>query len=120
MGNHANSKRLTGLLTCSTTRANHIEVVDELSSSAFINALHRFVAGKAKTFCSDRGTNFIGATDALKIDTIHVETGSVSTFLYNSGSVWIFNPPYASHMIVDQCGYSTLPMHHTWEVYGRE
>ena len=98
MGNLAKRKRLTGLITCSTTRANHIEVVDELSSSVFINALRRFVAGKAKTFCSDHGINFIRATEAFKIDTIYVETGPVSNCLYNCGSVWIFNPPYASYM----------------------
>ena len=86
------------LFTCLTTRAIHIEVADEMSSSAFINALRRFVAvrGKVKIFRSDCGTNLIGATDAIKIDTIHVEAGPVSNFLYNSGTVWIFNPPYAS------------------------
>ena len=38
-GGHANNKRSGILFTCLTTRANHIEVVEELSSSSFINAI---------------------------------------------------------------------------------
>lgn len=99
-GGQANSKRWAVIFTCLTTRAVHIEVVEELSSSSFINALRRFVAirGKVTTFRSDRGTNFIGATDILKVDTINVEDGPVKDFLYQSGTVWIFNPPHSSHM----------------------
>ena len=99
-GGQANSKCWAVIFTCLTTRAVHIEVVEELSSSSSINALRRFVAirGKVTTFCSDRGTNFIGATDILKVDTINVEDRPVKDFLYQSGTVWIFNPPHSSHM----------------------
>ena len=71
-----------------------------MTSSSFINALRRFVAirGNVKSFRSDRVTNFVGATDSLKIDTINVEEEKVKTFLYNQGTVWIFNPPHSSHM----------------------
>ena len=99
-GGQANSKRWAIIFTCLTTRAIHIEVVEEMSSSSFINSLRRFVAirGSVKSFLSDRGTNFVGATDSLKIDAINVEEGKVKAFLYNSGTVWIFNPPHSSHM----------------------
>ena len=99
-GGQANSKRWAIIFTCLTTRAIHIEVVEEMSSSSFINSLRRFVAirGSVKSFRSDRGTNFVGATDSLKIDAINVEEGKVKAFLYNSGTVWIFNPPHSSHM----------------------
>jgi hypothetical protein len=42
------------------TRAVHIELVEEMSSSAFINAVIRFtsVRGKVKIFRSDRGTKY--------------------------------------------------------------
>lgn len=71
----ANSKRWAILFTCLTTRAVHIEVIEELSSSAFINALRRFVSirGPVKEYRSDRGTNFVGATQDLKVDVINVE-----------------------------------------------
>lgn len=82
------------------TRAIHIEVIEELSSAAFINALRRFIAirGPVVQFRSDRGTNFIGATQDLSINAEFVEKGPVGTFLSNSGTSWIFNPPHASHM----------------------
>ena len=71
-----------------------------MSSAAFINDLRGFVAlgGKVKVFRSGRVTNFIGATDDLRIDTINVEDGPVKNYLNNSCTVWIFNPPHASHM----------------------
>ncbi|XP_052799373.1 uncharacterized protein LOC128230989 [Mya arenaria] len=55
-GGQASSKRWAVLFTCMIVRAIHIEVVEELSSSAFINALRRFVSirGKVKEFYSDR------------------------------------------------------------------
>jgi hypothetical protein len=55
-----------GQFTCLTTRAVHIEVVEELSSSSFIMALKRLIAirGPVSHFRSDRGTNLL---DQLKI-----------------------------------------------------
>ena len=87
-GGRANSKRWAILFTCLTTRAIHIEVVEELSTSSFINALRRFYAlrGPAKILRSDQGTNFIGCASLLK------------SYLAESGTKWIFNPPHASHM----------------------
>lgn len=99
-GGVINSKRWGILFTCLSTRAVHIEIVEELSSSSFINALRRFMAIRrsVKIFRSDRGTNFIGATDVLLIDAIHVEDGPVKDFLYSKGTTRLFNAPHASHM----------------------
>ena len=99
-GGSSSSKRWAIMFTCLVTRAAHIEVVDEMSSSAFINALRRFVGlrWKLKVFRSDRGTYFIGETDDLHMDAINVEDGPVKNYLYNSGTVWIFNPLPDSHI----------------------
>jgi hypothetical protein len=99
-GGVAHAKRWAILFTCMATRGIHIEVVEDMSSSAFINAFKRFVAirGKVKQIRSDRGTNFVGATDDLHIDAINVEDGPVKNFLYNNGTTWLFNPPHSSHM----------------------
>jgi hypothetical protein len=99
-GGAANSKRWAVLFTCLSTRGVHIEVIEELSSSSFINAFKRFVAirGPVKIVRSDRGTNFVGATENLGIDSVKVEDHPVKDFLYDNGVVWIFNPPHASHM----------------------
>ena len=58
-GGVSNSKRWGILFTCLSTRAVHIEIVEELSSSSFINALRRFMAirGSVKIFRSDRVTS---------------------------------------------------------------
>lgn len=99
-GGFANSKRWAILFTCLTIRAIHIEVVESLSSSAFINALRRFLAlrGTVKEFRSDRGTNFVGACEELQMNAIQVERGEIQNYLYNKGTVWKFNSPHSSHM----------------------
>ena len=99
-GGHANSKRWAILFTCLTCRAVHIEVVDSMSSSAFINAFRRFIAirGEVKEIRSDQGTNFVGATDDLGIDVVRVGVDPVKTFLHDRGISWVFNPPHSSHM----------------------
>ncbi|KAK3104599.1 hypothetical protein FSP39_005889 [Pinctada imbricata] len=77
----------------------HIEVIEEMSSSSFINALRRFISlrGPVKEIRSDRGTNFIGALDDIKAEAIFTEKGPVHNFLREHGIVWIFNPPHSSH-----------------------
>lgn len=62
------NKRWAVMFTCLVTRAVHIEVVESLSTSTFINALRRFIAirGPAKLFHLDCGTNFVGACKELQ------------------------------------------------------
>ena len=49
-------------------RAVHIEIIESLDTSSFINALRRFISlrGPVKHIRSDRGTNFVGACKELK------------------------------------------------------
>ena len=95
----AQQKRWTILFTCLVSRAIHLEVVDEMSSAAFINAFRRFVAirGPVKLLRSDRGTNFVGAVQDLGIEAEFVENGTVSKTLETCGTTWKFNPPHSSH-----------------------
>lgn len=98
-GGQSNQNRWAILFTCLVSRAVHIELVEQLSSFSFINALRRFVAvrGPVKQYRSDRGTNFVGAASELSIDAHFVETGSVGQCLAKNGASWLFNPPHASH-----------------------
>ena len=99
-GGQASSKRWAVLFTCLTIRAIHIEVIAEMSSSAFINALRRFIAirGEVVEFRSDRGTNFVGAVDDIGVQAINVEDRTIQKVLNDGQIRWVFNPPHASHM----------------------
>lgn len=108
-GGIANAKRWAILFTCLTSRAVHIELVDEMTSSAFINSLRRFVAmrGKVTEFYSDRGTNFVGSTDALNINAINIESPTLKKYMVDNG--WK----------MALLGYLTHHMHPIWEGYGK-
>lgn len=78
----------------------HIEVIEDMTSSAFINAFRRFtcIRGPVKEVRSDRGTNFVGALNDLQDNAVFVEDGSVEDYMQKSGIKWTFNPRHASHM----------------------
>lgn len=99
-GGQANSKRWAVLFTCMCIRAVHIEVIESMSSSSFINALRRFFAirGLAKQLRSDCGTNFVGASKELKLDPLKPGETSVHDYLCDQRCSWVFNPPHSSHM----------------------
>lgn len=52
---------------CFSTRAVHIELVTDLTTEAFLNALKRFIArrGVCSDIFSDNATNFVGANNRL-------------------------------------------------------
>ena len=56
-------RQTVNIFICLSTKAIHIEVVEEMTSSSFIIALKRFSAirGNFNIVQSDRGTNFAGA-----------------------------------------------------------
>lgn len=74
-----NSKRCAVTFTCLYRRAVHNELIEEMTTTFFINSLRRFYAirEEVKEFRSDRGTNFAGATDTLQIEAIDVEDATV-------------------------------------------
>lgn len=51
------------VFSCLVSRAIHLEAIEELSTSSYINALRRFMTlkGQVIQFRSDRETNFIVA-----------------------------------------------------------
>ena len=99
-GGQANSKRWAVLFTCMSTRAVHIELIESMDTSCFINALRRFFAlrGPAKQIRSDCGTNFTGACKELHMLLTDPDEPNVRKYLGEEGCSWIFNPPHSSHM----------------------
>ena len=61
-------KRYGCIFMCLTTRAVHLKVAQDMTTSAFINALRRFVArrGPVQHLYSDNGSNFVGSEKVLQ------------------------------------------------------
>ncbi|XP_069028658.1 uncharacterized protein [Embiotoca jacksoni] len=99
-GGQANSKRWAVLFTCMSTRAVHIELIESMDASCFINALRRFFAlrGPVKQIRSDCGTNFKGACRELGLLINGTSEPLVRKYLGEEGCMWTFNPPHSSHM----------------------
>merc|ERR1712243_180480 len=98
-----NAKRWAVIYTCMATRAVHIEVLESMDTSSFINALRRFFAlrGPAKLLRSDCGTNFIGACRDLGINSSGRQKESLDRFLADQGCEWHFNLKAQSHWPMD-------------------
>ncbi|XP_065144903.1 uncharacterized protein [Paramisgurnus dabryanus] len=96
-GGSSENKRWAVIFTCMSTRAVHIELIESMTTSSFINALGRFfsVRGPARLLRSDRGTNFVGACKELNMNT---DDPSLQNYLKEKGCTWLFNPPHSSHM----------------------
>lgn len=97
-GGLSHSKWWIVIFTCMSLRDIHIEVIESLNTSSFINALRCFLAvrGPVKHICSDRGTNFVDACKDLKIPS-NTDSTIMKTYLSDQVCSWIFNPPHASH-----------------------
>jgi hypothetical protein len=93
------NKRWVVIFTCLTVRAIHIELIESLDTSSFINALRRFLAlrGPVAQLRSDCGTNFVGARNELEAAMNKMDKKDIEAYLVRKGCEWIFNPPHASH-----------------------
>ncbi|XP_015121518.1 uncharacterized protein LOC107044225 [Diachasma alloeum] len=88
------SKSWIVLFTCAVYRAIHLELVSTLSTDSFLEALRRFIArrGRPAVLYSDNGTNFVGASNALR--SLNWET--IITQGASTRIDWRFNPPSAA------------------------
>lgn len=84
------------LFTCLCSRAVHIELLDDMTTDAFINALRAFIAlrGNVRQLRSDQGTNFIGA----RREFLEAVKEMDQECLKQLGCEFVMNPPSASHM----------------------
>jgi len=91
------------IFVCFSTKALHLEVVNDLSAIAFLNCLKRFIGrrGKPKAIYSDCGTNFTGARRKLHEVDIFLRkrenAKSIIDFCSTETIHWSFNPPAAPH-----------------------
>ncbi|XP_073728111.1 uncharacterized protein [Misgurnus anguillicaudatus] len=92
-------KRYGLLLTCFCSRAIHIEMLEDMSTDAFINALRCFIAirGTVRQIRCDQGTNFIGAKNELNSALQELDPERLSVFLADKQCDFILNAPHSSH-----------------------
>ncbi|XP_066553505.1 uncharacterized protein LOC136721589 [Amia ocellicauda] len=89
-------KRYGLLLTCMCSRAVHIEMLDDLTTDAFINALRSCIAirGIVRQIRCDQGTNFVGA----RREFIQALKEMDQEELKELRCEFIMNTPASSHM----------------------
>ncbi|XP_058837430.1 uncharacterized protein LOC131693535 [Topomyia yanbarensis] len=96
-------KAYVAIFICLCTKAVHLELVTDLSTNRFLQALRRFVSrrGRCTDMYSDNGTNFVGARNQLqeflKMLKNRDHYDAVSKECAKEGIQWHFNPPSAPH-----------------------
>ena len=93
-------KKYGVVYTCLYSRAIHIELLDDLSTDSFMNSFRCITAirGNIRQIFCDRGTNFIGASSALKEAWKEIMNPEMVSMLSKYDCEFVFNPPAASHM----------------------
>ncbi|XP_055644163.1 uncharacterized protein LOC129780182 [Toxorhynchites rutilus septentrionalis] len=92
-------KAYIALFVCFSTKAVHIELVGDLSTSSFISALKRFIArrGLPANIYSDNATNFAGARHELhelyRMLNDRMENAHIATCLATNEIKWHMIPP---------------------------
>lgn len=79
---------------CFSTRAVHLELVEDMTSDAFLACLKRFISrrGRCSVMYSDNGTNFVGAQREMAAI---IKKGG--PMMAKEGIEWRFNPPAGPH-----------------------
>lgn len=92
------------LFICLAIKAIHLELVSDLSTAAFLNAIKRFIArrGRCAILYSDNDTIFTGANNHLTELKNYLLKASIQTqiheFLVEQFIEWRFILPYPPHM----------------------
>lgn len=96
-------KVYAAIFVCLCTKAVHIELVTDLTTDRFLQALRRFIArrGKCQNIYSDNGTNFVGANNRMR-DLLQLLKNSdhrekVAKECNMEGIQWHFSPPGSPH-----------------------
>lgn len=96
-------KAYVAIFVCLCTKAVHLELVSDLCTDRFLQALRRFVArrGRCSNIYSDNGTNFVGARnklqDLLQLLRNRDHNDAIAKECAKDGIQWHFIPPSAPH-----------------------
>lgn len=97
-GRNKSVKAWGALFTCATMRAIHLEIVADLSTQAFLQALRRFAAtyGWPTTIISDNGTSFVGTQKELRT-LVQEGRKQIQDFAVLHRVKWVFITPHSPH-----------------------
>ncbi|BES87324.1 Hypothetical protein NTJ_00129 [Nesidiocoris tenuis] len=93
-------KAYVAIFVCFSVKACHLELVSDLSTSAFLGAFKRFISrrGVCAKIYSDNGTNFVGAKREMKKLLFDYEKGhSITDLATSEGVEWHMIPPGSPH-----------------------
>ena len=92
-------KRYGLLFNCYCSRAIHIEMIDDVSTDAFVSAFRCFISirGAIKQIRSDQGTNFKGASNELRKALKQLDADRLQHSLVSNHCEFVFNAPGSSH-----------------------
>ena len=92
-------KTYVAIFVCMATKAVHIEVVEDLSAMAFLDAFTRFVSrrGRCRYLYSDNATTFHGANRILSADLKEWHSQHNLQQLSDGGTTWQFISPGSPH-----------------------
>ena len=87
------------IFVCMATKAVHLELASEMTSSCFVAAFTRFISrrGLVRHMYSDCGTNFVGAQRELNFTTSRPFQQDIQTATQSENIEWHFNPPSSPH-----------------------
>ena len=93
-------KRYGLIFTCLYSRAIHLELLDDMSTDAFINSFRSLVAirGSVRHLRTDRGTNFVGVQSEFNTLLDGMKDASLKQLLIDHHCDFVTNTPHSSHM----------------------
>ena len=86
-------KMWVSLFTCVTTRAVHLELVEDMTTECFLHALRRFIArrGKPDEIISDNATHFKAAKNTINVAWKDlVDNEEIQSYLSSNRIKWTF------------------------------
>ena len=93
-------KKFGVIPTCLYSREIHLEVLDDMTADALINALRCVICirGPIRSINCDNGTNFVGASNELSKELKAVDSNSqIGRYFQQTQISFMFNAPNISH-----------------------
>ncbi|XP_045541485.1 uncharacterized protein LOC123722983 [Papilio machaon] len=97
---HKSYKGYIALFVCLATKAIHLELVSDMTTSSFLAAFRRFTARRGHCYhmYSDNGTYFVKAAKTLQHEVLEItQKPHLQDIITNIGTQWHFIPTHSPH-----------------------